>query len=122
MTLLADGSPGMSFTDSEGRSRVVLGFLPDETANLVFADRLGRTRAVFGLMPDESSTLVFADRHGDTRVGLGIDLNGSAGLTLLDAEGTPAATETGGGTPEGNGADPVNDTPAPPAGPTTARR
>jgi hypothetical protein len=122
MTLLADGSPGMSFTDSEGRSRVVLGFLPDETANLVFADRLGRTRAVFGLMPDESSTLVFADRHGDTRVGLGIDLNGSAGLTLLDAEGTPAATETSAGSPEGNGADPVNDTPAPPAGPTTARR
>jgi hypothetical protein len=49
----------------DGRSRTVLGLLPDQTATLVCADPAGKTRAVLGIPADGSSTLVFADRDGE---------------------------------------------------------
>lgn len=86
LTVLANGSPGFGVVDEAGRSRIVLGLLPDETGTLVFADPQGSTRVVLGFAPDKSGSLLFADRIGRTRAAIGLDGSGSASLMLGNEE------------------------------------
>jgi hypothetical protein len=79
---LADGASGITVRDSAGRSRAVLGLLPDQTVSLLFADENGTTRTVLSLVRGGSSTLVFADRSGSAKVGMGVDSRGQSTLTL----------------------------------------
>jgi hypothetical protein len=82
LAALADGASGITVRDSAGRSRVVVGLLPDQTVSLLFADENGTTRTVLSLVRGGSSTLVFADRSGDAKVGMGVDSRGQSTLTL----------------------------------------
>jgi hypothetical protein len=91
LTALKGGASGLTFSDSTGRSRGVLGLLPDETMSLTFGDRSGTTRSVFGLNPEGSATLVFADRAGAMRAGLGVDSRGAGTFTLVERPGGRAA-------------------------------
>ena len=84
--------------DDNGRRRVVIGVLPDETASLVFADREGLPRAVMGLSKEKSVNLVFADAGGISRVGFGVESDGQGSVLLPSgAEGDDDPT----GQPEG---------------------
>jgi hypothetical protein len=96
LSVLAEGAPGVSFTDPKGRTRIALGFLPDETGTLVFADENGGTRTVLGVSPDQSATLVFVDGNGATRAGIGVDPDGNPSFTLYEnaREAAAAATDT----------------------------
>jgi hypothetical protein len=82
LAALADGASGITVRDSAGRSRAVVGLLPDQTVSLLFADENGTTRTVLSLVRGGSSTLVFADRSGDAKVGMGVDAKGQSTLTL----------------------------------------
>ena len=101
LQLLPDGSAGLTFADSTGNPRMVLGFLPDATGSLVFADASGRTRSAYGINPNGSVSLVFADRGGRTRTGLGVDQRDGSMLILdgamagtMDGPGGAAADDT----------------------------
>jgi hypothetical protein len=87
LTALKGGASGLTFSDSSGKSRVVLGLLPDETTSLTFGDRNGTTRSALGLNPEGSATLVFADRAGAMRAGLGVDSRGVGTFTVVDRPG-----------------------------------
>jgi hypothetical protein len=80
--VLEGGASGITVRDSAGRSRAVLGLLPDQTLSLLFADENGTTRTVLSLVPGGASTLVFADRGGSAKVGMGVDARGQSTLTL----------------------------------------
>ena len=82
LAVLEGGASGITVRDSAGRSRAVLGLLPDQTVSLLLADGNGTTRTVLSLVPGGSSTLVFADRSGSTKVGMGVDSRGQSTLTL----------------------------------------
>ncbi|HET9465169.1 MAG TPA: hypothetical protein VFO71_06555 [Gemmatimonadales bacterium] len=84
LSVLAGGASGITVRDSAGRSRAVLGLLPDQTVSLLFADENGTTRTVLSLVRGGSSTLVFADRSGSAKVGVGVDARGQSTLTLPD--------------------------------------
>ena len=95
LAVLEGGASGITVRDSAGRSRAVLGLLPDQTVSLLFADENGTTRTVLSLVRGGSSTLVFADRSGSAKVGVGVDSKGQSILTLPEppesrAEGTEA--------------------------------
>lgn len=95
LAVLEGGASGITVRDSAGRSRAVLGLLPDQTVSLLFADENGTTRTVLSLVRGGSSTLVFADRSGSAKVGVGVDSKGQSTLTLPEppesrAEGTEA--------------------------------
>src|SRR6476660_4983329 len=93
LTTLAGGASGLTFTDSAGKSRGVLGLLPDETTSLTFGDRNGQTRSALSLNPEGSATLVFADRPGTTRAGLGVDSRGVGTFTVQDPPGAARSPE-----------------------------
>jgi hypothetical protein len=82
LAVLEGGASGITVRDSAGRSRAVLGLLPDQTVSMLFADENGTTRTVLSLVPGGSSTLVFADRSGETKVGMGVDARGQSTVTL----------------------------------------
>ena len=82
LAVLEGGASGITVRDSAGRSRAVLGLLPDQTVSLLFADENGTTRTVLSLVRGGSSTLVFADRSGSAKVGVGVDSKGQSTLTL----------------------------------------
>jgi hypothetical protein len=82
LSVLEGGASGITVRDSAGRSRAVLGLLPDQTVSLLFADENGTTRTVLSLVRGGSSTLVFADRSGSAKVGVGVDSRGQSTLTL----------------------------------------
>jgi len=82
LSVLGGGASGITVRDSAGRSRAVLGLLPDQTVSLLFADENGTTRTVLSLVRGGSSTLVFADRSGSAKVGVGVDSRGQSTLTL----------------------------------------
>jgi hypothetical protein len=93
LAVLEGGASGITVRDSAGRSRAVLGLLPDQTVSLLFADENGTTRTVLSLVRGGASTLVFADRSGSAKVGVGVDSKGQSTLTLPEppesrAEGT----------------------------------
>jgi hypothetical protein len=95
LAVLEGGASGITVRDSAGRSRAVLGLLPDQTVSLLFADENGTTRTVLSLVRGGASTLVFADRSGSAKVGVGVDSKGQSTLTLPEppesrAEGTEA--------------------------------
>lgn len=102
LSLLQDGSSGLTFSDSAGTARMVLAVLPDHTVNIVFGDERGVARTVFGLSPDGGSTLVFADRGGTTKSALGVDSRGRPVLSLANMgtgagdESQPAASDSAG--------------------------
>ncbi|HJR17561.1 MAG TPA: hypothetical protein VJ808_11960 [Gemmatimonadales bacterium] len=81
-SVLGGGASGITVRDTAGRSRAVLGLLPDQTVSLLFADENGTTRTVLSLVRGGSSTLVFADRGGSAKVGMGVDARGQSTLTL----------------------------------------
>jgi hypothetical protein len=99
-----DGGAGITLADAQGRARVVVGLLPDQTSSLVFADAAGRTRAVLGLSAQDAATVVFADRDGVTRAGLGVDGAGLSSLMLADSVRSGTSTKR-------------QDPPAPPSPP-----
>jgi hypothetical protein len=82
LAVLEGGASGITIRDSAGRSRAVLGLLPDQTVSLLFADENGTTRTVLSLVRGGASTLVFADRSGSAKVGVGVDSKGQSTLTL----------------------------------------
>ena len=84
LSVLKGGASGITVRDSAGRSRAVLGLLPDQTVSLLFADENGTTRTVLSLVRGGASTLVFADRSGSAKVGMGVDSRGQSTLTLPD--------------------------------------
>ncbi|MFL5462041.1 MAG: hypothetical protein ACJ8A6_03285 [Gemmatimonadales bacterium] len=86
LAVLEGGASGITVRDSAGRSRAVLGLLPDQTVSMLFADENGTTRTVLSLVRGGASTLVFADRSGSAKVGMGVDAKGQSTLTLPDAE------------------------------------
>ena len=95
LAVLEGGASGITVRDSAGRSRAVLGLLPDQTVSLLFADENGTTRTVLSLVRGGSSTLVFADRSGSAKVGVGVDSKGQSTLTLPELpESRADATET----------------------------
>ncbi|HEX9892506.1 MAG TPA: hypothetical protein VGA78_01225, partial [Gemmatimonadales bacterium] len=87
LNLLADGSSGLTFTDSAGTPRLVVALLPDNTVNLVLGDQRGVARTVLGLNPNGGSTLVFADQGGTTRTGIGVDNRGRSMLSVGQESG-----------------------------------
>lgn len=91
LSVLKGGASGITVRDSLGRSRAVLGLLPDQTVSLLFADENGTTRTVLSLVRGGSSTLVFADRSGSAKVGLGVDSRGQSTLTLPEPPDSRAA-------------------------------
>ncbi|MEA2713833.1 MAG: hypothetical protein QOK27_1794 [Gemmatimonadales bacterium] len=95
LAVLEGGASGITVRDSAGRSRAVLGLLPDQTVSLLFADENGTTRTVLSLVRGGSSTLVFADRSGNAKVGVGVDSKGQSTLTLPESpESRADATQT----------------------------
>jgi len=110
LTALKGGASGLSFSDSAGKTRGVLGLLPDETTSLTFGDRNGQTRSALSLNPEGSATLVFTDRSGSTRAGLGVDSRGVGTFTVVDRPGAARTPE-----PEGDSVDDAADTQAPQA-------
>ena len=93
-SVLAGGASGITIRDSAGRSRAVLGLLPDQTVSMLFADENGTTRTVLSLVRGGSSTLVFADRSGSAKVGMGVDARGQSTMTLPEqAETRPEMPE-----------------------------
>jgi hypothetical protein len=117
LSVLRGGASGITVRDSAGRSRAVLGLLPDQTVSLLFADENGTTRTVLSLVRGGSSTLVFADRSGSAKVGVGVDARGQSTLTL------PELPETRPPAPEDLDSDPVEPAPAAPQKqPSTPRR
>jgi hypothetical protein len=100
LAVLEGGASGITVRDSAGRSRAVLGLLPDQTVSLLFADENGTTRTVLSLVRGGSSTLVFADRSGNAKVGVGVDSKGQSTLTLPEPpENRADATEAFDSTP-----------------------
>jgi hypothetical protein len=93
LAALADGASGITVRDSAGRSRAVLGLLPDQTVSMLFADENGTTRTVLSLVRGGSSTLVFADRSGSAKVGMGVDARGQSTLTLPEPPESRAEPE-----------------------------
>jgi hypothetical protein len=102
--VLEGGASGITIRDSAGRSRAVLGLLPDQTVSLLLADENGTTRTVLSLVPGGSSTLVFADRSGSTKVGMGVNSRGQSTLTLPEPPEsrveTPMPDESGAAVPQ----------------------
>ena len=90
LSVLAGGASGITVRDSAGRSRAVLGLLPDQTVSMLFADENGTTRTVLSLVRGGSSTLVFADRSGSAKVGMGVDARGQSTMTLPEQAETRA--------------------------------
>jgi hypothetical protein len=84
LSVLAGGASGITVRDSAGRSRAVLGLLPDQTVSMLFADENGTTRTVLSLVRGGATTLVFADRSGSAKVGMGVDARGQSTLTMPD--------------------------------------
>jgi hypothetical protein len=96
LAVLEGGASGITVRDSLGRSRAVLGLLPDQTVSLLLADENGTTRTVLSLVRGGSSTLVFADRSGSAKVGMGVDSRGQSTLTLPEPpESRVALPESG---------------------------
>jgi hypothetical protein len=91
LSVLEGGASGITVRDSAGRSRAVLGLLPDQTVSLLFADENGTTRTVLSLVRGGASTLVFADRSGSAKVGVGVDSRGQSTLTLPEPPESRAA-------------------------------
>jgi hypothetical protein len=89
-SVLGGGASGITIRDSAGRSRAVLGLLPDQTVSMLFADENGTTRTVLSLVRGGSSTLVFADRSGSAKVGMGVDARGQSTMTLPEQADSPA--------------------------------
>jgi hypothetical protein len=95
LAALADGASGITVRDSAGRSRAVLGLLPDQTVSLLFADENSTTRTVLSLVRGGSSTLVFADRSGNAKVGMGVDARGQSTLTMPEPpDSRPQASDS----------------------------
>jgi len=84
LSVLKGGASGITVRDSAGRSRAVLGLLPDQTVSLLFADENGTTRTVLSLVRGGSSTLVFADRSGTAKTGMGVDARGQTTMTTTE--------------------------------------
>ncbi|HWN18151.1 MAG TPA: hypothetical protein VNO19_04465 [Gemmatimonadales bacterium] len=112
LSVLRGGASGITVRDSAGRSRAVLGLLPDQTVSLLFADENGTTRTVLSLVRGGSSTLVFADRSGSAKVGVGVDSRGQSTLTL------PEPPESRAPAPEDLDSDSVEAAPATPQKPS----
>jgi hypothetical protein len=111
LSVLGGGASGITVRDSAGRSRAVLGLLPDQTVSLLLADENGTTRTVLSLVRGGSSTLVFADRSGSAKVGMGVDSRGQSTLTMSEP---PESRVTA---PEDLDSDPVDPAPATPEKP-----
>jgi len=94
LAVLEGGASGITVRDSAGRSRAVLGLLPDQTVSLLFADENGTTRTVLSLVRDGASTIVFADRGGSAKVGVGVDSRGQSTLTLPELPESPAGASS----------------------------
>ena len=105
-SVLGGGASGITIRDSAGRSRAVLGLLPDQTVSMLFADDNGTTRTVLSLVRGGASTLVFADRSGSAKVGMGVDSRGQSTLTL------PEPPESRVETPAPDESDPSDSPPA----------
>jgi hypothetical protein len=110
LTALKGGASGLSFSDSAGKTRGVLGLLPDETTSLTFGDRNGQTRSALSLNPEGSATLIFTDRSGSTRAGLGVDSRGVGTFTVVDRPGAARTPE-----PDADSSDDTGDNAAPAA-------
>jgi hypothetical protein len=111
LTALKGGASGLTFSDSAGKTRGVLGLLPDETTSLTFGDRNGQTRSSLSLNPEGSATLVFTDRAGSNRAALGVDSRGVGTFTVVDRPGAARTPE-----PEADSSDDNGET-APAAAP-----
>jgi len=83
LSVLGGGASGITVRDSAGRSRAVLGLLPDQTVSLLLADENGTTRTVLSLVRG-ASTLVFADRSGTAKTGMGVDARGQSTMTMSE--------------------------------------
>jgi hypothetical protein len=114
MSVLSGGASGITVRDSAGRSRAVLGLLPDQTVSMLFADENGTTRTVLSLVRGGASTLVFADRSGSAKVGMGVDTRGQSTLTLPE----PPDNRVEAPTPEESDPDSPATTPEPKTGPS----
>ena len=108
LSVLEGGASGITVRDSAGRSRAVLGLLPDQTVSLLFADENGTTRTVLSLVRGGSSTLVFADRSGTAKTGMGVDARGQTTMTVSEP---PESRPT---EPEDLDSDSVEPAPPPP--------
>ena len=84
MSLLSDGSAGISLIDSAGQRRAVFALEAREGGSVVLADGAGRTRTVLAVSPDGAANVVFADQNGATRAGLGVSAIGLPSFTLAD--------------------------------------
>jgi hypothetical protein len=118
LTALKGGASGLSFSDSAGKTRGVLGLLPDETTSLTFGDRNGQTRSALSLNPEGSATLVFTDRSGATRAGLGVDSRGVGTFTVVDRPGAARTPEPDADTSDDN----ADQAPAAAPAPNPARK
>ena len=94
LSVLESGASGITVRDSAGRSRAVLGLLPDQTVSMLFADENGTTRTALSLVRGGATTLVFADRSGDAKVGMGVDARGQSTLTLPEPPESRVETPT----------------------------
>jgi hypothetical protein len=73
--------------DDQGRSRALLSVLPDGSPGLTLYDGAGKQRAGLGLLPDGTPRLALHDAAGKQRAGLTVLPDGSPGLALFDAAG-----------------------------------
>lgn len=83
---------GFAMVDAAGKTRAVLGVLPDGSPGLVLYDAAETPRAALGAHSDGSSGLVLNDAAGKTRAVLSVRPDGRRpGLVLYDAAETPRA-------------------------------
>ena len=113
LTALKGGASGLTFSDSAGKTRGVLGLLPDETTSLTFGDRNGQTRSSLSLNPEGSATLVFTDRAGANRAALGVDSRGVGTFTVVDRPGAARTPEPDADSSDDNGETAPAAAPAP---------
>lgn len=83
LSVLPDGSPGISLKDNRQSNRVVMALLEGE-GSLAIADATGVTRALFGLAPNDAMNLILFDRSQTARTGLSVDANGIPAFLMND--------------------------------------
>ncbi len=84
LRVFPDGGPGLLFSDTQGRSRVVLGSEPG--ASLVLGDGTGMTDIMLSVFPDGRPELFLRDAMHNAWITLGVSRS-SNGPSLLLQDG-----------------------------------
>jgi len=85
----ADGSPGLTLADKNGKARAMLALVAD-SASLILSDKNGKARAMLAAHADGSTALIIFDKEEHARAVLGVHetVNKVTGAKTKTAENT----------------------------------